>query len=273
MPDLLKLSREYHTIVSKRLEKKGLSPEQLAVHKRILELAASAKDVNDLEAKKEAENLTYRLAQALSIDNWLARVKAASEAGETLAKEVFEATADAARRATDNASLAKSVDEASTKGTERLAIHEYIKSSFLSALYAIFSYRITHPANTEERKRQKTNLDIHTSEIKKKGASFEQLLKDPYFKSFAPLSEAQWEEVEKVCKSMQSAETGKQAQASLADDVKKANEMLRAKSKELKELQGYIESTGTRMAYLGISPKDESGPYTFEKIWEGGRDE
>lgn len=273
MQDLLKLSREYHTIVGKRLEKTGLSPEQVAVHKRILELSASANDVNDLEAKKEAENLTYALVQALSIDNWLARAKAAEEAGETLAKEVFEATADAARKAADHSSLAKSVDESSSKGTQTLALQEYVKSSFLSALYAIFAYRITHPANVEERKRQKANLDIHTSEIKKKGSSFEQLLGDPYHKSFAPLSEAQWKEIEKACKSMQSAETDKQAQTLLADEVRKANEALKGKSKELKELEAYIESTGTRAAYLGISPKDEPGPYTFEEIWEGGRDE
>ncbi len=273
MSDLLDVSREYHTIVSRRLEARGFSSEQVLVHKRILELAGTAKDTSDLEGKKEAENLNFRLAQALSIDNWLARAKAASESGETLAKKLFEETADAARKAADHASLAKSVDEASTQGTQMLAIQEYVKSSFISALYAIFAYRITHPANVEERKRQKANLDIHTSEIKKKGSSFEQLLGDFYYKSFAPLSEVQWKEIEKIYKSMQSSETDKVARNSLEDEVKKANGVLKGKMTELKELQAYIESTGTRMAYLGISPKEEPGPYTFEKIWEGGRDE
>ncbi|NLI97534.1 hypothetical protein GX441_02605 [bacterium] len=273
MPDLLEITRDYHKIVSKRLEASGLSPEQLAVHKRTLELAASVKDVGDLEAKKEAEDLTFKLAQSISIDNWNAKAKAALESGEWLARDVFDETCKEAKASSNHASLAKSVDEASAKGAEKLAIQEYVKSSFLSALYAIFAYRITHPANAEERKRQKANLDIYSSEIKKKGANFEQLLKDTYFKSFAPLSGEQWQEVEKVCKSMQSAETDKQAQTSLAEDVKKATEALKGKSKELKELQVYIESTGTREAYLGISPKVEPGPYTFEKIWEGSRDE
>lgn len=273
MADLLELSKTYHRTISERMKKSGLSPGQLAVHERILELAGQASDVNDLEAKKDAEGLTFGLAQALSVDNWMLKAKAAKEAEDTASEKMFADTAEAAKGATDHASLSSAIEEASTKGMELLREQEDTRTAFVDAVYAIFDYRKLHGADIEKKKKFADNLKIHTSKIESKGKKFEELANVGTFRKSLPLTDEQWQEVLKVYAEMQAPSVDPDAQAKLTEEVKAAKQALSGKSGEMKAIQEYINTAGTRMAYLGIAPKDKPGPYTFEKIWEGGRDE
>ena len=273
MADLLELSKAYHRTISERIKKSGHSPGQLAVHERILELVAEAADVNDLEAKKDAEGLTFALSQALSVDNWTLKAKAAKEAEDMVAEKMFSDTSEAAKKATDHASLETAVDATSTKGMELLRKQEDTRAAFIDAVSAIFDYRKVHGADIEKKKKFAENLKIHDERIKTKGKSLAELAEIPTFRQSVPLTDEQWQEVLKVYQEMQSPAVDPDAQAKLNEEFKKAKSALSGKGGEMKAIQEYINTHGTRMAYLGIAPKDEPGPYTFEKIWEGGRDE
>jgi hypothetical protein len=203
MADLMELSKAYHRCISERMEKSGLSPAQLAVHKRILELAADASDVNDLEARKEAEGLTFALPQTLAVDNWTLKAKAAKEAEDAVAAKMFADTAQAAKKATDNASLCAAIDEASTKGMEALIEQEDTRNAFIEAVYAIFDYRKVHGADIAKKRKFAENLRIHDTKLKSKGRSLEELAKVPTFRQSVPLTDEQWQEVFKVYAEMQ----------------------------------------------------------------------
>jgi hypothetical protein len=273
MADLLELSKQYHRIVSDRLQSSGLSPEQLAVHSRILELAEQATDDNDLEEKKSAENLTYKLSQGLSVDNWMAKVKAAQEAGDEKSVQVFTATAEAARQATDHNSLAAAVEDKSSAGMQDLTHQESVKNSLIEAVHAVFRYRIAATANTDRRAKLIGDLKIHVSALAEKEQKFEDLVNDQYYRDFVPLSDDQWTEILKVYQAMDKPETDSDAQAKLAEETKTVHQQLQDKSQLMKEIQDEIERKGTRKACLGIAPDDAPGPYRFKLIWEGGRNE
>lgn len=273
MADLFELSKKYHTTVAERLDASGLSSRQLEVQKRILNLAQSSSDVNDLEAKKEAENLTFKLSQSLSIDNWIVRAKAARESGDVIAEQEYEKIAKLVGESADITLLSTSIEEASKEMMPVLTKQEAIKNSFISALYKIFEYRTVHDANVNQLQKLSKDLGIHATDISKNGASFAELVKDPYYKSFVPLSDEQWKIVTETYHQMQSPSGDSQAQSALTEEVKAARQVLQGKSSELKAIEHHIETTGTRCAYLGIAPEEEPGHYTFEKVWEGGRDE
>jgi len=273
MADLLKLSMDYHRLVSRRLEASGLSPRQLAVHKRILELAAQASDADDLEAKKNAEGLTFALSQAIAVDNWTAKARAAREMGLETAARVYEETAQAASEASEAASLASAVDAASSAGMKALRQEEELKVAFSDALYAVFEYRVTHGANAPQRENLARTLGIHTSKLASKGRDFEKLAGEHFWRELAPLSDAQWEKVLEVYAEMASPGADSAAQAELAEEVERTRKELADRLPELAEVERHIAAHGTRAVYLGIAPLEEPGPYTFEKIWEGGRDE
>jgi len=273
MADLMDLTKTYHETIRGRLETSGLSPGQLAVHKRILELTAQTSDVNDLEAKKEAEGLTFALSQSLSVDNWTLKAKAAREAEDMAAAQMFADTAEAAGKSTDNASLGAAIEEASAKGMQALREQEDTRNAFLDAVYAIFDYRNVHGADIEKKRKFAENLKIHTSRIEAKGKSFEELTKVATLRKSLPLTDGQWDTVLKLYTEMQSSGIDPDAQAKLTEEVNAAKQALSGKSAEMKAILDHINTAGTRMAYIGIAPKDEPGPYTFEKIWEGGRDE
>lgn len=273
MPDLLELSKKYHRTIIERFKRSGYSPEQLAVHERVLELAGQVSDVNELERRREAEDLTFKLAQAISIDNWLAKSRAAEEAGDKVAAKVFRDNAEAARNAADHITLSKSLDESSTKSMQILTEQESVKTAFVDAIYVVFSYRVTHGANLAKRKELAKTLAIHLSTISSKGRKFEELIHDPFYRDLVPLSQVQWDTVIEVYRKIESPVSDKDASAKLTQETKQAQSALSGRSGELKAVQQYIETSGTRAAYLAIAPQEEPGPYTFEKVWEGGRDE
>lgn len=273
MADLLRLTKQYHETILRRIKATQLSSEQQAVHERILVLANQSSDANDLEQKKEVENLIFKLTQALSIDNWIAKSRAAEETGDKVAAKVFRDNADAARKAADNVTLSKSVDESSTKAMQILTEQEAVKTAFVDAIYAIFGYRVTHGANLARREELSKTFRIHLSTISSKGSKFEELIDDSFYRDLVPLSQAQWDTVLEVYRAISSPVSDKNAQAKLTQEAKQAQSALFGKSGELKAVQQHIETSGTRAAYLAIAPQEEPGPYTFEKIWEGGRDE
>ncbi|MBN2379890.1 hypothetical protein JXM67_08835 [candidate division WOR-3 bacterium] len=273
MADLMDLTKTYHETIRARLEKTGLSPSQLEVHKRILELAATSSDVNDLETKKEAEGLTFAISKTLSIDNWMVKAKAAKEAEDMVAAKMFADTAEAAKKATDNASLGAAIEEASTKGMEALREQEDIRNTFLDAVSAIFDYRNVHGGYLDKKRKFADNLKIHDTKLKSKGKSIAELSKVSTFRQSVPITDEQWQTVLKLYEEMQSPTVDPEAQAKLTEEVNAAKQALSGKSDEMKAVTEHINAKGTRMAYLGIAPKDAPGPYTFEKIWEGGCDE
>jgi hypothetical protein len=273
MADLLQLTKDYHKRLCKRLESSGLSSAQSAVHRRILDLGKDASDVNDLEARKSRENLTFALSRAISVDNWRVKAKAAKEAEDTLAAKVYEDTAESAEKAADSMSLASTVDSSSTKGMEKLTEQEEIRNAFIEAVFAVFDYRAVHPVNIEKKKKISEDLRIYSSKLESKGSKFEELVKVPPYRNTLPLTEAQWQQVLKTYKDMQFPSVDPEAKAKLDEEVKDARESLKGKSAQMKEISQYLEEKGTRLAYLGIAPWDEPGPYVFEKIWEGGRNE
>jgi len=273
MADLMQLTKAYHETIRARLEKTGLSPGQLEVHKRILELAATANDVNDLETKKEAEGLTFAISKTLSVDNWMVKAKAAKEAEDLVAAKMFADTAEAAKKAADNASLGAAIEDASTKGMEALREQEDTRNAFLDAVYAIFDYRNVHRGYLDKMQKFADKLKIHDTKLTSKGKSLAELSKVSTFRQSVPITDEQWETVLKLQTEMQSPAVDADAQAKLTKEVNAAKEVLSGKSAEMKEVTEYLNTTGTRMAYIGIAPKEKPGPYTFEKIWEGGRDE
>ncbi len=273
MADLLKLSKQYHLVIRDRMKKSGLSPGQLSIHERILELAETASDVNDLEDKKNAENLTFLLNRALSVDNWKVKAMAVKEIHDHVAVEVFEKTAEAAGKTTDQQSLSATVEEESTKGQEKLVEQEEIKMAFIGAVYALFDYRFTHGANIEQRKKLSADLKIHLDKLSSKDKKFEELVKQPLYKNLIPFSEAQWKQVLDIFDEAQKPTTDPEAQKELEEEFKEVQAELKGKGGELSKIQKDIEVRGTRMLYLALAPADEPGEYTFEKIWEGGRDE
>jgi len=273
MRDLLKLTKDYHDQIRIRLKASVLSPEQLKIHERILELARDASDTNDLEGKKSAENLTFAMSRAISMDNWTVKAKAAKEAEDAVAARVFTDIAEAAGKTQDSSSLASTVDTSSTKGMELLRNQEDTRNAFIEAVYVIFDYRAVHPANIEKKKKLAENLRIHTSRIEANGKKFDELVNVSTYRKSLPLTDAQWQIVIKTYNDMRSPSVDPDAKAKLDTQVKQGREALGGKSAQMKEISKYLEEKGTRLAYLGISPSQEPGPYTFEKIWEGGRDE
>jgi hypothetical protein len=186
---------------------------------------------------------------------------------------MYEDTAQAARNATDNASLGAAIEESSTRGMEALREQEDTRNAFLDAVSAIFDYRNVHPGYADKKRQIADKLKIHDTKLKSKGKNLAELAKVSTFRQSVPVSDEQWITVLEIYAEMQSPAADPDAQAKLSEEVNAAKSALSGKSAEMKAVTEHIAATGTRMAYLGIAPREKPGPYTFEKIWEGGRDE
>ena len=261
----------YYQLVLERVEAAGYSPHQATVLKRIVAAGEHDAEGADLARRMAEQGLDFALTRAAAADTWHARACAARENGNNELADILQQVATTALSAPDADTLNRSIATAATAATQAMQRYESIRHEVTAAMYALLELQAIHPADQREYCRAKGDFMEARRKLAGLDADFDHALGLPWIRSGFPFTEARWQDIHRRAAALAaSAYDGQFGSPDNGEELRAALAELKQHAGQAAALQKRLDSQTRRSLYLAEAPVSEAGPYSFEKLWEGG---